>query len=124
MDAWYRLLESLERGLESMGFNVGTSDGCDMYLITDHMPSDGISALALKPSVLKPELIHLCQQLVRQEAKWNFWIRLAFDFPEDKHQGFDENILVRPDRVVHDHDAARLAREFPGEIPFLVHTAN
>lgn len=121
MDAWFRLLESLERGLESMGYTVGSSDGCDMYLITDYMPSDGISALALKPSVLKPELIRLCQELLRQEAKWNFWIRLTFDFPKEKHKGFDENILVRPDRVVHDYDAVRLAKEFPGEIPALKH---
>ncbi|MGS5089694.1 hypothetical protein ACVC7V_24690 [Hydrogenophaga sp. A37] len=119
MDAWYRLLESLEGELDSMGYTVGSSEGCDIHLITDYMPSDGIYALALKPSVLKPELIRLCQQLVRQEAKWNFWIRLAFDFREDKHKGFDENILVRPDRVVHDYDAARLAKEFPGEIPVL-----
>lgn len=119
MDAWFRLLESLEDGLGSMGYTIGSSDDCDIYLITDYMPSDGISALALKPSVLKPELIRFCQELLRQEAKWNFWIRLAFDFPEDKHQGFDENILVRPDRVVHDYDAARLAKEFPGEIAVL-----
>lgn len=119
MDAWFRLLESLEDGLGSMGYTIGSSDDCDIYLITDYMPSDGISALALKPSVLKPELIRLCQQLVRQEAKWNFWIRLAFDFPEDRHKGFDENILVRPDRVVHDYDAARMAKEFPGELPVL-----
>lgn len=119
MDAWFRLLASLEGGLESLGYSIGSSDDCDIYLVTDYMPSDGISALALKPSVLKPELIRLCQQLVRQEAKWNFWIRLAFDFPEDKYKGFDENILVRPDRVVHDYDAARLAKEFPGELPVL-----
>lgn len=114
-----RLLQSLEDGLESMGYSVGFSDGCDIHLITDYMPSDGISALALKPSVLKPELIRLCQELVRKEVKWNFWIRFGFDFPKEKHKGFDENILVRPDRVVHDYDAARLAKEFPGEVPAL-----
>lgn len=124
MNAWFRLLESLEDGLESMGYTIGSSDDCDIYLITDYMPSDGISALALKPSVLKPELIRFCQELLRQEAKWNFWVRLTFDFPEDRHKGFDENILVRPDRVVHDYDAARLATEFPGEVPVLEQEAD
>lgn len=119
MDAWFRFLASLEAWLESMGYSIGSSDDCNLYLITDYMPSDGISALALKPSVLRSELIGLCQERLRQEVKWNFWIRLAFDFPKDKHHRFAENILVRPDRVVHDYDTARLAKEFPGEIAAL-----
>lgn len=123
MDAWYRLLESLEKGLESMGYTVGSSEDCSIYLITDYMPSDGISALALKPSVLTPELIRLSQELLRRDAKWNFSIRFGFDFSEERHKGFDENILVRPDRVVHDYDTVRLAKEFPGEIPILNHGA-
>jgi hypothetical protein len=118
-NAWFRLLDSLESELESKGYKVGSSDDCDVYLITDYMPSDGISVSLLKPSIVKLDLISLCQALLRAEPDWNLWIRLAFEFSDQRHKGHSENILVRPDRVVHDYDAARLEKELPGELPIL-----
>jgi hypothetical protein len=118
-EAWYRVLDSLESELERHGFKVGSSDDCDIYLITDYMPSEGISASVLQPSALRSELISLCQTLVRGEPEWNFWIRLALEFTDKRHHGHSENVLVRPDRVVNDFDLARLRREFGTEIPLL-----
>ena len=123
-EAWFRLLDSLENELEAQGYRVGSSDDSDVYLITDYMPSDGISASVLKPTQLKPGLIKLCQELVRKEADWKLWIRLAIDFPDPRHHGHSENILVRSDRIVHDYDARRLAAEFPNEIPLLASSSD
>jgi len=90
-----------------------------VYLITDYMPSDGVSVSVLKPTQLKPGLVKLCQELVQKEADWKFWIRLSMDFPDPRHHGHSENIRVRSDRIVHDYDARRLAAEFPNQIPLL-----
>jgi hypothetical protein len=119
-DAWYRLLDSLEAELESGGYKVGSADNCDIYLITDYMPSEGISASLLNVSSAKPELLSICQSLVRKEPKWKFWIRLGFDFVDERHKGDSESILVRPDRIVHDYDAVRLLEEFGADLPALI----
>lgn len=118
-EAWFRVLDSLETELEAAGFRVGSADEDDFFLGTDYMPSDGISCSVLKPGLLTEELIARCQRLAKAEAVWNIWIRLAFDFADKRHRGHAENILVRPDRVVHDYDAARLRQEFGEEFPLM-----
>ena len=118
-EAWYRALELLEAKLERAGFAVGSSDDCDLYLITDYMPSQGISASVLKPAALRKDLISICRSVVRAEPSWNFWIRLALEFSDGRHNGHNENVLVRPDRVVKDFDARRLRAVFGQEIPLL-----
>lgn len=118
-EAWFRLLDSLEAELEAAGYSIGSSDDSDFYLITDYMPSDGISCSVLKPILVTQELIDRCQRLAKNEASWNLWIRLGFDFVDDRYKGHSENILVRPDRVAHDYDSARLQNEFKNEIPLL-----
>ena len=118
-DAWFRLLGALEEELEAAGFTVGSSDDSDFYLITDYMPSDGISCSILKPGLVTQDLIDRCQRLAKTEATWNLWIRLGFDFVDKRHKGHNENALVRPDRVAHDYDAHRLQSELPNEVPLL-----
>lgn len=113
--AWFRLIDALEAELEGAGYSIGSTDDDDFYLVTDYMPSNGISCSVLKPELLTLELIDRCQRLTRSEVEWNLWVRLGFDFVDKRHKGHSENILVRPDRVIHDYDAARLRSEFGSE---------
>jgi hypothetical protein len=118
-EAWYRVLDALEAELEAAGYAVGSADDSDFYIITDYMPSNGISCSVLKPKHVSHDLISRCQRIVKTESEWNIWIRLEFNFVDKRHKGHNEHVLVRPDRVVHDYDATRLAAEFPNELPLL-----
>ncbi|WP_295639778.1 hypothetical protein [uncultured Methylibium sp.] len=119
-EAWFRLLGAVERELEALGYRLGSDDDSDFYLITDYMPSNGISVSALKPAVLTPDVLDLCQRLARTEAQWDLWIRLAFEFTDKRSTGHAENILVRPDRIVHDYDPVRLFNELGADTPIVV----
>jgi len=118
-EAWYRVLDLLEAELAAAGFTVGSSDDHDFYIITDYMPSAGISCSVLHPKLVSKELISRCQRIAKTESQWNIWIRLEFNFVDKRHSGYSEHVLVRPDRVVHDYDPIRLLAEFPNEIPLL-----
>lgn len=118
-EAWGRLLDAIEAELTGRGYKVGSSDECDFYLIEDYMPSEGVSALALKPEAVTQEVIAACQGLAQVEAKWNLWVRFGFEFTDKLSKGHQESVLVRPDRVVRDYDATRLQREYGSRIPFI-----
>ena len=118
-EAWARLLQSLEDAFTSSGFRVGSGDDCDFYLVEDYMPSEGVSALVLRPESLTSEVVAACQVCAQAEAKWNLWVRLGFEFTDKLSTGHQESVLVRPDRVVRDYDGKRLRQEYGTRIPFV-----
>jgi hypothetical protein len=118
-EAWFRLLDGLEQELEAQGYRLGSDDDADFFLVTDYMPSNGISVSVLKPHLITPDLVALCQRLAQSEQQWNLWVRLSFEFTDKRNKGHAENVLVRPDRVVHDYNPERLRLEYGREIPLL-----
>ena len=123
-EAWGRLLDSLEAGLLELGYRIGSDDDCDFYLIEDYMPSEGVSAIVLRPEALTASVVELSQRLTLTEPQWNLWVRLGFEFNDKLSRGHQESVLIRPDRVVRDFNATRLKSEYGSRIPFVTHASD
>ena len=118
-EAWGRVLDGVESELVARGYRVGSADDCDFFLIEDYMPSEGVSALVLRPEALTEEVVAACQRIAQSESRWNLWVRLGFDFTDKLSKGYQESVLIRPDRIVLDFDATRLAQEYGARFPYI-----